>query len=56
MGNNSATNQRCDGWMRKDNRATRAARFLEQIFDVVCQMTTSNFHTSGSDDNASSQL
>ena len=28
------------GWMRKDNRAARAARTLVQFFDVVCQMTT----------------
>jgi len=33
------------GWMRKNNRAARAARTLEQFFDVVCQMTTWNFQT-----------
>ena len=40
----------------KNNRATRAARFLVQCFDVVCQMTTWRFHIWGSDDHASSQL
>ena len=46
------------GWMKKNNRAARAARaarFLVQCFDVVCQTTTWNFHIWGSDDNASSQ-
>ena len=28
------------GWMRKNYRAARAARFLMHFFDVVCQMTT----------------
>ena len=28
------------GLMRKYNRAARAARFLVQCFDVVCQTTT----------------
>ena len=28
------------GWMRKNNRAARAPRFLVQFFDVVYQMTT----------------
>ena len=34
--------------MKKDNRAqaARAARFLVQCFDVVCQTTTWNFHIS----------
>ena len=35
--------------------AARALRFLMQFFDVVCQRTTWNFHTWGSDDNASLQ-
>jgi len=26
--------------MKKNNRAARAARFLVQCFDVVCQTTT----------------
>ena len=43
------------GWMRKSNRAARAARSLVQFFYVVGQTTTSNFHTWGSDDNASPQ-
>ena len=30
--------------MRKNNRVPRAARFSMQIFHVVCQMTTWNFH------------
>ena len=41
--------------MKKSNRAARAARFLVQCFDVVCQRTTWNFHIWGSVDNASSQ-
>ena len=28
------------GWMSEKSRAARAARFLVQFFDVVCQMTT----------------
>ena len=34
------------GWMKKNNRAARAARarFFMQIFDVVRQTTTWNFH------------
>ena len=28
------------GLTRKNNRAARAARFLVQFFDVVCQTTT----------------
>ena len=35
------------GWMRKTNRAARAARTLVQFFDVVCQMTTWNFPIQG---------
>ena len=30
------------GWTRKNNRAARVARTLEQFFDVVCQMTAWN--------------
>ena len=43
--------------MRKNNRAARAARLFDGIFSptVVCQTTTWNFHTLGSDDNASPQ-
>ena len=41
------------GWMRKSNRATRAARFLPNIFDIGYQMTTWNFHFWGSADDAS---
>ena len=40
---------------KKYNRAVRAARFLVQGFDIVCQTTTWNFHIWGSDENASSQ-
>ena len=40
--------------MKKNNRAARAARFLEQALDI-CKMTTRNFRIWGSDDNASSQ-
>ena len=43
------------GWMKKNNRAARAARFFVQCFDVVCQTTTWNFHIWGSDDIASPQ-
>ena len=43
------------GWMRKNNRAVRAARSLAQFFDVVCQTTMRNFDIWGSDDNVSSQ-
>ena len=39
------------GWVRKNNRAARAARFLVQLIDVVCRATTWNFHSWGSDDN-----
>ena len=38
------------GWIQKNNRA---ARFLVQCLDVVCQTTTWNFHIWGSDDNGS---
>ena len=31
------------GWMKKNNDDARAARFLVQCFDVVCQTTTWNF-------------
>ena len=31
------------GWIRQNNRAARAARFLVQFFDVACQMTISKF-------------
>ena len=34
-------------WIRKNNRAARAARVLAQSFDVVCQMLTWNFHVWG---------
>ena len=43
------------GWMKKNNRAARAALFLVHCFVVVCQTTTWNFHIWGSDDNGSSQ-
>ena len=43
------------GWMRKNNRAARAARFLVQFLDVVCQTRTRNFQICVSDDNASPQ-
>ena len=40
------------GWMRKNNRAARAARTLAKFFDVICQMTTWNFQLWGFNDNA----
>jgi len=40
--------------MRKKTRVARAARFLVQSLDVVCQMTKWNLHISNSD-NASPQ-
>ena len=40
------------GRMRKNNRA---ARFLAQIFDAVCQTTRGSFHIWDCDDNASSK-
>ena len=43
------------GWVGKNNRAVRAARFVVQVFDVVCQTKTWNFDIWGSDDNASPQ-
>ena len=43
------------GWTRKNNRAARAARSLVQFFDVVCQMTTWNFHIEGFNDNVNTQ-
>ena len=42
------------GWLKKNNRAARAARFLLQFFDVVYQMTW-NFLFSSFEDNASPQ-
>ena len=42
-GNDDARKQSLIGWMRKNNHAARAARSLEQFFDIVCQMTTWNF-------------
>lgn len=33
------------GWVRKNNRAARLARFLVKFFVVVCRTTTWNFHT-----------
>ena len=39
------------GWVKKNNLAARAARFLVQLFDVVYQSTKWNFHFWGSDDN-----
>ena len=50
--NDNATNQWFD-WLNEKNN--RAARFLVQCFDVVCQTTTWNFHIWGSDNSASSQ-
>ena len=44
------------GWMRKNNRAARAARTLVQVFHVVCQMTTWNFQISGSNDNVNTTV
>ena len=43
------------GWMRKYNRAARAALVLGEMFDVVCQTKTWKVHIWGSDDNASPQ-
>jgi len=43
------------GWMRKNSRAARAARFLVQFFDVICQTKSLNFHMWGYDDNVSLQ-
>ena len=42
------------GWVRKNNRAARAARTLVQFFDVVCQMTTWDFQK-GLNDNVDTQ-
>ena len=43
-GNDNATNQLFD-WLNEGKyRAARAARFLVQFFDAVCQTTTRNFH------------
>ena len=39
------------GWIRKNNRAARAARYLVQFFDVVCQTTSWSFQIWGSKDN-----
>ena len=35
------------GWMKKNNRAARAARFLVQFFYVVWQMATWNVFIQG---------
>ena len=43
------------GWMRKADRAARAARTLIEFFDVVCQMTTWNFQIYGFNDNVNAQ-
>ena len=43
------------GWMTKNDRALRAARFSVPILNVVCLIRTPNFHHWGSDDNASLQ-
>ena len=43
------------GWMKKNDRAARAARFLVQFIDVAYQTTTWNFHIWASDDNVSPQ-
>ena len=39
----NARNDDLIGWMRKNNRAARAARTLVQFLDVVCQMTRWKF-------------
>ena len=39
------------GWMRKNERAARAARYLMQFFEVIGQ-ATQIFHVWSSDDNA----
>ena len=44
-----------NGWMRKNNRVARAARTLAEFFDVVYQMTTSNFQIQGFNDNLNRQ-
>ena len=41
-GNDDARKHNLIGWMRKNNRAARAARTLVAFFDVVCQITTWN--------------
>ena len=41
--------------MKKNNRAARAALFLVELFYVVRQMRTWNFHIWGSGDNATAQ-
>lgn len=44
------------GWMTKNNRADRAARFSAlHILNVVCLTSTQNFRNWGSDKNASPQ-
>ena len=43
------------GWMRKNNRAARAARTWVHFFDEVCQMTTWNFQIEGFNDNVNTQ-
>ena len=42
-------------WMRKNNRAARAARFLVQLFYIVCQMATWNIQISGVNGNLNTQ-
>ena len=44
-GYDHATKQIFDWLNEEKNRAARATRFLVQLFDVVCQATTSNFHS-----------
>ena len=41
--------------MRKNNRAARAARTVEQFFDVVCQMSAWNFQIESFNDNVNTQ-
>ena len=42
-------------WMRKNNRAARAARTCVQFFDVVCQTRTWNFQIYSFNDNVNTQ-
>ena len=43
------------GWMKKNNRAARAARTLVAFFDVVYQTTTWNLQIYGFNDNLNTQ-
>ena len=55
MAKTTPENNASIGSMRKNNRAARAARTLEEFFDVVCQTPTWNFQIYGFNDHVNTQ-